>query len=222
MNFKKYSIFLVPIVAVIAVVGFAYDVTPNTSVDVLPETAPMSPEYIQTLASFGLITSEDKISDVAPKAIAKFADISGINSIQADTSLLQVKEDYGYIYYLYGPSELDFDSDTSIKEFTDKGGIIVRTIVTTNAAAALNHIDKTAHNYFEIGGMSSYWYESTENYPAYLEIYLGDERKVTVIADYSTDGLVEIAKQLDIIPGELDLKKYPEIPYSPEPAHLEQ
>jgi len=221
MNFKKYSISMVSMVAVLIVAGFVYEMVPDVSVDDRATPIPPSePKYVPTLADFGTATLEEKISDKAPTKIAKFADISGIDPMRADTVLLQIKEDKGYVYYLYGPPGINVSPDTSVKEFSDAGGLIVRTIVTTNPAAALRHIDKTASNYFETNGMSAYWHESTLDYPAYLEIYPGDERKVTVIANNSIDGLVEIAKQLDITPGELDLEKYPEIPYSPDPAPM--
>jgi len=200
MNLKKYTIFAVPLIAVFAVLTF------STNAEV---TSPDEPRVEATLAEFGIVVTENNISDNAPTKIAKFVNTS--------LDLLKIQEDLGYVYYLYGSQHLDTNSDVSLVDFVENGGVVVRSIVMTNPAVALKHIDQEADNYFVLNGMSAFWDEGNEYHSSSVRVYPGDERKITVMATGDKNSIVELVKELNLEPSELDLEKYPEIVYSPEP-----
>ncbi|HET8719554.1 MAG TPA: hypothetical protein VFM64_00990 [Candidatus Nitrosotenuis sp.] len=216
----KYALILASVVAVgVSMFALSLQAT-NPNPEHAGQTMSVPKPIGLHLSDYGTVIPESKVAYYASVQTGKFDNPSLVPGLNGD-NLLQIRaRDNGYVYYFYGPRNLSISDDLSLVGFIEKGGIVVETIVMNNPAAVYKSLDRNSNSYLEINGMDAISHQrqgDSDIVPTYVKIYPGDERRITIMSDGSLDNLVEIAKNLNIEPGALDLEKYPEIPYSPEP-----
>ena len=225
MNKKQYSIIAAVAVAMLSISAVTmYENNSTTlvlkSIDttVIPET-PRGPTL--RLGDYGETVTEKSAESISQRDIAKFTDASKITGLTDNVQLLKVKmlnEDY--VYYLYGTQNTTVDDSTSLVKFIESGGIVVHTYPMNNPAVFYeNHLDRTDASYRTVNEMDATTYQRTDvndQRPTNVYIYPGDERAILIMANGSSEQVMNLAKQLDITSGTLDLEKYPLIPYAPE------
>ena len=231
MNTKQYSIIAVVAVAMFSISAITIYENNSTPLVVksmdtaVPSDIPSAPTL--RLGDYGETVTQNEAETISPRDIAKFSDTSKVSGLTESIQLLKVKIlDDDYVYYLYATQNTPVDDKVSLVEFIENGGIVVHTYPMNNPAAFYEkHLDRTDASYRTVNNMDAITYQRidvNDQKPTNVYIYPGDERAILIMADGSSEKVMNLAKQLDIKSGTLDLNKYPLIPYSPEVPFKEQ
>jgi hypothetical protein len=163
------------------------------------------------LGEHGKSMSEDEIKSKTSFELSKFKDTADIKIDGKQINLLDTRlRTNGAVYYYYGP-DIDHGDSTTLMDFMNAGGIIVKTSQMKNPEAvfsSLANFEGMQGKTFSVNGIVAHGDEANGISPSIVYLYPGDDRIVSVWANASLEDTIKIAEKLDLENHGLDLSKY--------------